>query len=214
MKLSTSLRYLFQLLVICLILSVNTPHRAAQTTNGATAVTEILATNFGSAVTAVSAFSPFYLTSDFNGDGAEDVLVVVRITGPRKTLPAAVKLMNPFYRTTGSAYPADPAAKPTLALAIIHGAKGGWRSAPAARFLLVGESPVLALENSRAESNQPDDRKSLLELIRKRPGRRGAVRPPAGAKGDAVLLGTEATESFLYWNGTTYVWKESSDEGD
>jgi hypothetical protein len=204
-----------QLFFIALLCSIPVSQPFAQTSARATVVSEALARTFGSTVTPVSTFSPFYLTGDFNGDGAEDVLIVVRITRPRKTLPVAVKLLNPFYHTAPSAYPADPVAKPTLALAIIHGAKGGWHSAPAgAQYLLVGESPILVLENSRAESNQPGDRNRLLELIRKRSGRRGAARPPAGAKGDAILLGTEATESFLYWNGTTYVWKEASDEGD
>jgi hypothetical protein len=54
-----------------------------------------------------------------------------------------------------------------------------------------------------------------MEIISKRgKRRRGATRPPAAAKGDAILLGTEATESILYWNGKTYRWEEFSDEGD
>jgi hypothetical protein len=205
----------FQLLLICLLfVPGHAQHLAAQTSLNNNAVTEALKGAFGTSVSAVAAFTPYYLAGDFNGDGAEDVLIVVRLAARRSELPPAVKLLNPFYRTGGSAYPADPATQPTLALAIIHGSKAGWQSAPAvARLLLVGESPVLILENTRALSSQPADLNDLMELIRKRPGRRGARRPPAAAKGDAILLGTEAAESFLYWNGTSYVWKES-DAGD
>lgn len=210
MNRDTSLRYFFPLVFVCLLLTVNTPPLAAQQSVAGTAVTDAVGSAFGSAVTPVTAFNPFYLTGDFNGDGAEDVLVVVRVARPRRELPAAVKLLNPFYRRAGSAYPADPAAQPTLGLAIIHGGKTGWQSAAAAaRFLLVGESPVLALADSRARSSQPADGKNLLELVKKRPGRRGGNRAPAAARGDAILLGTEAAESLLYWNGATYIWKES-----
>jgi hypothetical protein len=163
----------------------------------------------------VPAFRPFHLTGDFNGDGGQDILIVVRLKGRRSELPPDVKLLNPFYRTEGPAFPADPSAIPTLAFVIIHGTKAGWKTPPtAAKFLLVGESPILILENERA-MGRPEDAKGLMELISKRgKRRRGATRPPAAAKGDAILLGTEATESILYWNGKTYRWEEFSDEGD
>ncbi len=68
---------------------------------------------------------------------------------------------------------------------------------------------MLALENSRAVSSQPADGNNLLELISKRPRLPATARPPVAATGDAILLGTEAAESFLYWNGTTYRWVEA-----
>jgi hypothetical protein len=49
-----------------------------------------------------------------------------------------------------------------------------------------------------------------MEIVKKRGRRvRGAMSTPAAARGDAVLLGTEAADSTLYWNGKTYRWVES-----
>ena len=174
-------------------------------------LTNALQTAFGSTVEAVTTFKPFYLTADFNGDGAEDVLIAVRIKGHRSELQKDVKLLNPFGYGAKLTFPADPVATPTLAIAIIHGGKGGWQSSSAAgKFLLVGESPVLILENDRATSAYPEGRIDLMSIINKRGRRpRGALRAPAAARGDAVLLGTEAADSILYWNGKTYRWEES-----
>lgn len=174
------------------------------------AVIEALDDSFGAAVEAVTAFKPFYLTGDFNGDGAEDILIVVRIKGRRGDLPKEVRILDPFRYATKTTFPADPANNITFALAIIHGSRAGWKAAPVAgKFLLFGESPVLALESVRAQA-QPEAREQLLEIIRKRSKRpRGSLPPPAAAKGDLILLGTEAADSMLYWNGKTYRWYES-----
>jgi hypothetical protein len=174
------------------------------------AVAEALNASFGAAVEAVTAFKPFYLTGDFNGDGAADILIVVRIKGRRGDLPREVRILDPFRYATKTTFPSDPANKVTLALAIIHGSRVGWKAAPVAgRFLLFGESPVLILESVRM-SAQPEAREQLIEIIRKRGKRpRGSLPPPADAKGDMVLLGTEAADSILYWNGRTYRWQES-----
>ena len=149
--------------------------KASQSSKTA-AVTEALKTSFGSSLDAVTAFDPFYLTGDFNGDGAQDIMVVVRIKGRRSDLPPDVKVVNPFYRVAGPAYPADAAAKPTLAFAIIHGTKAGWKNAQTAgKFLLVGVSPILILENDRATSGRLEDAKKLME---KRANSESAVAQP------------------------------------
>ena len=172
-------------------------------------VIEALNASFGAAVEPVTAFKPFYLRGDFTGDGAEDILIVVRIKGHRSDLPKDVRLLTPFDSGTKTTFPSDPSNKVTLALAIIHGSRAGWKIAPVAgKFLLFGESPVLILENERAAA-EPDARNKLMEIIHKRGARaRGAIRPPAAAKGDSILLGTEAADSILYWNGKTYRWEE------
>jgi len=159
---------------------------------------------------AVTTFNPFYLSGDFNGDGAQDILIVVRLKGKRSELPSDLKILNPFYHAGEPNFPADPATKPTLAFAIIHGTDAGWKAPkPAAKFLLLGESSVLILENDRATSGHSEDAKGLMEILSKRGKRRAASRPPPAAKGDSILLATEATESILYWNGKTYRWQES-----
>lgn len=217
-------RSLFLLLVGSIfIVTAEAPGISAQTTRQTKAsqssqsavVTEALKASFGSSLEAVTAFQPFYLTGDFNGDGAQDVVIVVRLKGQRSELPTSVNVLNPFYRTTEPIFPADPVVKPTLAFAIIHGTRAGWKTPPpAAKFLLVGESPILILENDRATSGRVQDAKGLMEIMSKRGKRRGASWPAAAAKGDLIVLGTEATESILYWNGRTYRWEEFSDEGE
>ncbi|MEP6569546.1 MAG: hypothetical protein ABJC10_07215 [Acidobacteriota bacterium] len=173
------------------------------------ALTEALQHAFGSTVEAVTIFKPWYLTGDFNGDGAQDVLLAVRIKGHRSELPAEVKLLNPFSRGAKPIFPANPVGDPTLAIAIIHGGPSGWQSSVAGKFLLFGESPILILENDRAISKYSEGQLRLMEIISKRGRRpRGAFRAPAAARGDAILFGTEAADSMLYWDGKTYRWHE------
>lgn len=205
------------LLLVCVIfaLATNPLTLCAQTrrqTKAAEAATVVKAveTSFGSGVDVVMGFQPFYLMGDFNGDGAQDILVVVLLKVQQNELPPEVHVLSPFGYGP-AAYPSDPLAKPSASLAIIHGTKAGWRSAPAAeKFLLVGASPILILQYDRGVSTHPADHLNLMEIVRKvGKRRRGAMRPPASARGDSILLGTEAADSILFWNGKTYRWQES-----
>ena len=214
---SLTARAVFILLVIFLLTFAANPHRpSAQTKTPAKApqisqstLRETLKSSFGSALEAATTFNPFYLAGDFNGDGAQDILIVVRIKGPRSELGQDVKIYNPFERPK-AVYPTDPAANPTLAFAIIHGSKPGWQTPPALeKFLLFGGSPVLILNYSRV-TGLPPDRKDLMELMKKRSTKHRADDwPPVAAKGDSIVLPTEATDSILYWNGKNYRWEES-----
>ena len=161
-------------------------------------------TVFGPTVAPVTGFNPFFLTGDFNGDGAQDVVIVVRLSSGRSALAKDVRVGNPF------GYGAIAANAETLALAIIHGGKGGWQtSPPVGKFVLLGESPVLILQSARTAS--ADESGDLMSLKRKRARRmRGDPWPPAAARGDAIVLATEATDSILYWDGKTYRWKEAA----
>jgi len=205
-------------LLLVAILAINGFSLSAQTKTQAkasqlsqTAIKDTLQKSFGSAVEAVRAFKPSYLTGDFNGDGAQDILVVVRIKGSRAELASDVTLYNPFERPKAT-FPANPSANPTLAFAIIHGRKSGWQTSPALeKFLLLGETPILILNYGRVTSPAPQDRKGLMELLVKRSAKfRADGWPPAAAKGDSVVLGTEATDSILYWNGKNYRWEEAA----
>lgn len=175
-----------------------------------TTLKNMLQTSFGSAVEPVSAFKPYYLTGDFNGDRAQDILIVVRIKGTRAELASDVTLYNPFERPK-AVFPTNPSANPTLAFAIIHGSKPGWQTPPVLeKFLLLGETPILILNYGRAINATPGDTNALMELLKKRSTKfRADGWPPAAAKGDAIMLATEATDSILYWNGKNYRWEEA-----
>ena len=206
------------LLFVCalLALATNAPSLGAQArrqTKAAEVATVMKAVqlSFGLGVDVVRGFQPFYLMGDFNGDRAQDILVVVLFKVQQDKLPPDVRVLTPFGYGP-AAFPSDPLAKPSASLAIIHGTKAGWQSSPAAeKFLLVGQSPILILEYDRGVSTHPADHLNLMEIVRKAgKRRRGATRPPAVAKGDSILLGTEAADSILYWNGKTYRWKEAA----
>jgi hypothetical protein len=174
------------------------------------AVAAALQTNFGSAVEASSAFKPFYVVGDFNGDGAQDIAAVVLIKAGRSALPKDVRLLNPFEFEQKIKYPAYPATANKLALAIIH----GWRNPkPSGKYLLIGESPILILDHQRVTSAQPADRVNLIGLLNKVGRRPKGSTFPRGAKGDVILLGNQVGDnSPLYWNGRTYVWEDSAED--
>jgi hypothetical protein len=179
------------------------------------AVNEAVRTSFGSTVEPVTVFKPYYLTGDFNGDSAQDLVVAVQIKQARSTLPKDVKVLSPWGATYGnSTYPADPAGKPTLALVIIHGTSAGWQTQTSAKFLMLGDSPILIQNYSRLSAG-PDALRDLMSVVRRGKLRRGEYLPPTvqrARKGDVIVLGTEAVDSYLYWNGKTYSWEESPED--
>jgi hypothetical protein len=173
-------------------------------------VVEVVQKNFGAAVEVVTAFQPFSVVGDFNGDGAVDIVVVVRIKARRNALPKDVKVLNPFETRGVIKFPANPDTENRLALAIIH----SWKNAETSgRFLLLGESPILIMQYSRATSSEPADKQNLIGMMSKRGRRVSGVTLPRGAKGDVILLGTEVGgDSLLYWNGRTYLWEDVAED--
>jgi hypothetical protein len=196
--------------LVCWILIVvaNEPGLTAYPTalpnDQSAAVREALQTSFGSVVEAVTEFTPFYLTGDFNGDGMQDIVVVVLIKERRTALSKDVRLINPFWDSPKVTFPTNPAAEKTLALAIIH----SWKTPKTAtKFLLVGQAPLLTFVYDR--TSRPESAKGLMELLNKRVKRPGHRYP--AAKGDEILLWTEVGDDTpLYWNGRTYKWEEGS----
>jgi hypothetical protein len=177
-------------------------------TEQATTVTAAFQTSFGSRVETVTGFKPFYVTGDFNGDGAQDVIAVIRLTASRRTLPPDVRVLNPFEPPRRRHYPTPPASVPMLALAILH----SWKAPqPAAKFLLIGEAPILILDDDRTRSG-PNDAKNLMSLLRRRAQRRPGAQGPPAAKGDMIMLGSQVGDSVLYWNGQTYRWEDSPED--
>jgi hypothetical protein len=157
-------------------------------------------------VEAVTGFTPFYLTGDFNGDGAQDIVIVVRIKERRAALPKDVRLINPFWDSPKVIFPKNPEGEKTLALAIIH----KWKTPDAAtKFLLLGQAALLIFVHDR--TSEPESAKDLMELMSKRGRRPKGLTFPRTAKGDVILLWTEVGDQTpLYWNGRTYRWEEGS----
>jgi hypothetical protein len=148
---------------------------------------------------------PGYVVGDFNGDGSQDIAVVVRpakgkleeinsevanwiMEDPRKVaLPDPHKSVQPLPpRPTPVKADADD-----LLLTIIHGYKQeGWRN-PAAQqaYMLydaVGNSmsPVPLKELQRATKNKSELSKS----------------------GDVIKETLDGEQGFLYWTGAKYAW--------
>lgn len=203
-------------LLVVLLLALAGADAGAQTAGTNEAVASALGRAFGPTVEPVTRFKPFYVTGDFNHDRAEDLLAVVRLKARRERLPAGVRVINPFgYGDVQS--PNESASAPgpgvTLALAVIHGGPGGWRTGdPVARFMLLGGSPVLILDHGRATSSNPADARDLLSLIPRTDARQrrayARMKPPAAARGDWVLVPTEAAEALIVWDGKTYRYVE------
>ena len=198
----------FFLALICFMATV--PIVAQANAPQPDAVSATLQTNFGAAVEASTAFKPFYVTGDFNGDGAQDIAIVVLIKAGRSALPKDVRTLNPFELERKIKFPANPATENKLALVIIH----GWKNPkPSAKYLLIGDSPVLILDYQRVTSDQPADRQNLIGLLNRRGRRPKGSTFPRGAKGDVILLGNQVgDDSPLYWNGRTYVWEDSAED--
>ena len=169
-------------------------------------VNEAVKKNFGGAVEVGSTFKPYFVVGDFNGDGVQDLAAVVRIKAARSALPKPVRVINPFESGNAVNFPAPTDNK--LALILIH----SWQGAGPVAFLLVGEAPILILENDRATSSRVEDRSGLIELISKRGRRPRGATYPRTARGDIVVLGSEVGDSQLYWNGRTYVWEDSAED--
>jgi hypothetical protein len=166
----------------------------------------VLENTFGNALAPASRFSHYYLVGDFNGDRVNDLLAVVIVKGRYSDLPKDTKVSNPFWYGPGPQPPTNPTNR--LALAVVTGGPSGLTGAGVGKFLLIGDSPVLILEERQLTATETGDTKEWMILIKR--GQRSWFRSaPKIAKGDVVELGTEACESILYWNGRKFAWRES-----
>jgi hypothetical protein len=167
------------------------------------AVASAVRAGFGPGVEVVSSLEPFYLDGDLNGDGFADLFVVVRVAEGAQ-VPKGVVRADPYGYGSG--------AEARSGFAVIHGTREGWNvEAPAARYLLVGGSPVLALEQERWNTADAKDLMALLKKGTRRPAG-DLPAPPRQARGASVYLPTEAAWGILYWNGRTYAWLESPED--
>ncbi|PYY10437.1 MAG: hypothetical protein DMG61_21805 [Acidobacteria bacterium] len=150
-------------------------------------VQAIVSAQFGTQFVLSQAFP--ILTGDFNGDGVEDIAVVVTSHGALQTDSSRFRVIDPSSEYFGIG---DPKITAQFAsqypggsryLLIIHGlGKDGWRAKePKERFLLI---------------NVNFDRISVGHIARKKK-----------AMDDIDLEETGVLTSFLYWNGHRYKWQ-------
>jgi hypothetical protein len=176
-------------------------------------VTAIINKQFNSGVETLTEFKPYHLVGDFNGDGNKDLLAVVQLKVERKQLPKDVRVVNPFgFRDINSPTESSSGEGQGAAfcLAVIHGGKQGWSAdAPAAKFLLLGGSPILILNRANLTADGAPDLMSLIGVSRARRSKYSEYRIPQSARGDWVLVGTQVGEGLIYWDGKTYRFKDS-----
>lgn len=171
---------------------------------------------FGGQAEVVRQFKPYYLSGDFNGDGAPDLFAVVRLRGAKDRLPTDIIASNPF--GYGEPQRKDAAThtrtRLPLAFAIIHGRRrGGWSAPdPQAKYLLLGASPILALQSERSGSGADEQLIELLPVSRRRERLRSFRKELMKAKGDAIIAATEAVDSLIYFDGKSYRWQEELEE--
>lgn len=180
----------------------------------ASQATAAINNHYNSTVEAVTQFQPFYLTGDFNADGAQDLLSVVKLKVAQGQLPKDVRIVKPF-GFEGTESPSSSAGVETtaLGLAILHGGKGGWRvGKPAAKYLLMGGSPLLILTNDNIIANQVKDLMSVIPASRARRRKYSEFRVPQTARGAWIMVGTQVGEGLVYWDGKTYRFQDSPDD--
>ncbi|MBV9436733.1 MAG: hypothetical protein JOZ44_11810 [Acidobacteria bacterium] len=151
----------------------------------------IIDSQFGSQFVLAQGFP--VLTGDFNGDGSEDVLLVVTSRDSIQVANERYHVLDPSSEYFGyedpkitsqfaSQYPGDPRY-----VLIIHGeGKDGWHAKePKDRFVLI---------------NMTFDKLSIGHVLKKKK-----------VFDDINLQETGVLNSFLYWNGKRYKWQPGAE---
>ena len=166
-----------------------------QTTSPASSAKEvqtIVSAQFGQQFILAPSFP--ILTGDFNGDGVEDIAVVVTSHGVLRTDSSRFRVIDPSSEYFGvgdpkitsqfvSQYPGE-----ARYLLIIHGiGKEAWRvKEPKERFV------VINISFDRISVGHTERKKKVMD--------------------DIDLEETGVLNSFLYWNGRRYMWQPGATE--
>jgi len=183
--------------------SMPTPAQAATTTPAAPQANEVankIAQIFKGAVE-LDAKEPA-VVGDFNGDGSQDIAIVVRAT-PAKLDEMNSEVANWILCEPQKIAPPDPSktdqppppkpmkVKPgDVLLAVIHGFKeSGWRNPDAQQTYLLEDATGRGL---RVEARQAAQSAVKLNTLRLR--------------GDVIEQELNGAHGFLYWTGARYGW--------
>jgi hypothetical protein len=132
------------------------------------------------------------LRADFNGDGAEDRLLVVKSSSMPGEAPANIRVVRPW-----------PLEKDESAGGLSHGASVNLvivdgKSAAAPRAVVLHDDNSVSLLDAPAAAE--------LKVIKRTD--LGALDEPAfvqAARGDVLAVPTEAgIDTYIYWDGSTY----------
>jgi hypothetical protein len=147
-----------------------------------------------------------YLSGDFNGDGSQDIAVVVKpaegsITEINSDLanwtlgdPTIPSQLDP----NKPVQPLPPKPEPVrceqsdLLIAVIHGyGPEGWRNSEARQTYLLRNATGshLKMQSPKSALATFKDRKALPRL-----------------RGDVIAQTVKGESGFLYWNGANYIW--------
>jgi hypothetical protein len=168
-------------------------------------VREVAARVYKDAVVIDTSHQPVYVVGDFNGDGSEDIAVVVKpAKGRLEEINSEVanwivedprQVVLPDPNKTVQKLPQDPGPVKVqpgdLLLTIIHGyKKEGWRNAEARQAYL--------LDNAVGASMSAEPLKDLLSAN----GNKNGVMK----SGDVIKVTLAGESGFLYWTGAKYAW--------
>ena len=164
------------------------PATAPQLTEVETAVKRV----FKDAVVLHPDYKTSFLVGDFNGDGSQDLAVVL------KPVPEKIAEMNeqPLWLLRDPRLPYNPRAalhveKDDVLLAVIHGyGANDWRDQQATQTFLLKN---VAGANLRVQNGK--------EFIKNNTGRK-LPRP----QGDLIGETLKGSEGYLYYNAATYSW--------
>ncbi len=185
-----------------------TPSPAAKTTEppDPTEIRNAVARVFENAATPDASRNPNFAVGDFNGDGSEDLAVVVKANenslGEINNELANWLLEDPRNVALPNAGPTAriPAGKPVRAekgdtlLAIIHGVgPQGWRAPEAKQtFLLKNAAGSNVVVQSAKDLRNIKDKQKLPSL-----------------KGDAISETVGGKSGLVFWTGAKYAWYSS-----
>lgn len=175
---------------------------------------ETLARVYKGAVVVDDNRTPNYLVGDFDGDGSQDLAVIVKparaglaeinseVSSWILEDPRAIKLPNP-HKGTQPLPPKPPPVRVVegdLILAIVHGyGPPGWRSPEAQRAYLLKNA--VGAELKRESREQVSDRRKDKDSLR-------------GLRGDVISETLAGQSGFLYFTGSKYAWNVPPKDGE
>ena len=206
------MRYLLSLFLCSALMLLGLVKSQAQNADPAPSLA-LIKNAFGPNVEALGGTNPVELKGDFNGDGFQDIAVLVRPKGKRGELLPGVNVVQ----TSEGARPLEPTAilNGENSLAVIHGSAAGLQS-PKDKFLIYAfgwigwNGPETGGLLVLPKAKQIRDRKGYVALSSE-----NYVSLPKVNKGAVIVVPTEAgINTILYWDGTKYRFWIDPGEGD